>query len=289
MKILLILKCDLQKCAINIGFLGSVLITAVLCFSSNGYFDSMTEKTFSVFEVALTFDRSLIASDYRMSSIMLFRGALSGYAGMFLPILSSFPFVMSFCTERASGTVRAVISRTGKTNYYFGKFISALISGGISVALGVLLYGAILRIVFPSVSEYAVAPEMLDFILPDGEAALTARTVLNALISGISAVVPAFFLSSFCKNPYIITCVPFLLAYIRDTLVTSLVSTAVGARQYEAAQIMNAFSTSAFPYLAFCNELGTYEIITLIVNLLFITAAFLCFIFLMNKRIDAGT
>ena len=148
MKLLSAIKCDLNKSIINIGFAGAVLLTTVLAFTASAYTDLATEKTYSVFESLFTLDKNILRTDPMLSSVLVFRNGLSGYITMFLPIVVAFPFMVSFCAERNNGLMRFTISRTGKLRYYLSKFISALISGGLAVMLGIVVYGIACAVLF---------------------------------------------------------------------------------------------------------------------------------------------
>lgn len=148
LKLLNAIKCDLNKSIINIGFAGAVLLTTVLAFTSSAYTDLATDKSYSVFESLFTLDKNILRTDPMLSSVLVFRNGLSGYITMFLPIVVAFPFMVSFCAERNNGLMRFTISRTGKLRYYLSKFISALISGGFAVMLGIAVYGIACAVLF---------------------------------------------------------------------------------------------------------------------------------------------
>ena len=127
MDILNAIRSDLNKTIINIGFLGAVLLTALLCFTAPTYHVLTTDRSYSVFESFFTFKREFMQSDQQFASINVFQNGLGGYITMFLPIIVAFPFMVSFCAERNSGLMRFTISRTGCLRYYLSKFLSVLI------------------------------------------------------------------------------------------------------------------------------------------------------------------
>ena len=167
LKLLNTIKCDLNKSIINIGFAGAVLLTTVLAFTSSAYTDLATDKSYSVFESLFTLDKNILRTDPMLSSVLVFRNGLSGYITMFLPIVVAFPFMVSFCAERNNGLMRFTISRTGKLRYYLSKFISALISGGLAVMLGIAVYGIACAVLFQPLSEFDVSADQLQYIMQD--------------------------------------------------------------------------------------------------------------------------
>ena len=106
------LKCDLNKSMLNIGYVGAVLLTTLLCFTAKAYTDPNTAKIYTVFECIAKLDKQLFADDYSFSSYLIFAKGMSGYMAMFLPIIAAFPFMTAFCAERNGGSMRFTITRT---------------------------------------------------------------------------------------------------------------------------------------------------------------------------------
>ena len=67
MKFFQTLKQDLNKTIINIGFIGAVLMTCLLCFTASAYKDSTNDKSYSIFESFFSFDRSFIVTHYSLN------------------------------------------------------------------------------------------------------------------------------------------------------------------------------------------------------------------------------
>lgn len=55
------------------------------------------------------------------------------------PILAALPFGWSFCQERRSGLMDQIYIRAGKKQAFFAKYTTVFVSGGLAVALPVLL------------------------------------------------------------------------------------------------------------------------------------------------------
>lgn len=54
-----------------------------------------------------------------------------------LPIIAALPFTSSFIDDIKSGFVKEYLPRTTKSGYLLGKIFGSLVSGGLSVSLGV--------------------------------------------------------------------------------------------------------------------------------------------------------
>ena len=204
-----ILFCELKKAICQKGFPAAALAIGALCFSANAYFDE-TMKPYTVLEAMVSLDREVIRADTSLSAYMLFKGALtSGYTALFLPLVAAFPFMFSFCAERDSGMIRFTVARTERRKYYLAKFLAAMISAGGAAVCGAAVYGLVLKLAFPSILSYQVDAETLDWIMPYGYAGTLTLLFVRFFVLGALYALPAFVISSFCKDVYVILCVPF--------------------------------------------------------------------------------
>lgn len=288
MKTLNNIRCDLNKSIINLGFFGAVFVTMILCFTASVYTNITDSRTYSIFESVTMLDKTIILSNAQFASISVLQSALSGYVSMFIPIITAFPFMITFCAERNNGLMRFTIVRTGKLRYYFSKFTAALVSGGLAVMLGTAAFGVFAYIAFPHISAYEFSAEELKNILPGGELFTVLRTLISAFFYGAVSVMPAFFICSFCKNPYIITCVPFLLNYIWNTAISKAVTNGIERGDYEIYDRLSSFRPDSITIISRFAELDENIKKTLIFNAAYILILFLGFVLIMNCRTDKG-
>ncbi len=279
-----VLKCDFWRSVINRGFLLSAAVTAALCFFNQVFSNPSNGKAYSVLEALFAFDYEFMAANVDFSPPVIINRALSGYyLSMALPITASFPFVFSFVSERNSRNIRYTVVRTGRGKYYISKFLSAIISGGLCTALGIILFGIFIYFLFPN----AHSPQAIADYIPDGAFITLVRKVLSAFIYGAASVLPAFFLCSFCTNPYIILCVPFLLKFILETVISQIQINAATAGDIEAYERLTPFLPSSLAYLlGMPTDETFFKIIA--VNLLFAAAMLAGFSLIMEKRKDMG-
>lgn len=277
------LKCDLLRCVLNKWFIMSAAITAALCFSVQVYSDNSNGRVYSVLEALLSIDHTVMAESSELIPPLIIGKALSGYAAMALPITAALPFVMSFISERSSGNMRFTVIRTGRVKYYLSKFFSALLSGGLAVWLGVNLFAVLVYILFP----HTQSTEMLADYIPNGVFSMLLRTASGAFAYGAASILPAFFLCSFCTNSYIILCVPFLLKFIYETILSTVQTNSVAAGDYEIYQQTLPFYPNAITFL-FEIPFGKDFITIITLNLLFAVTAFFAFVLVMEKRADRG-
>ena len=280
-------KCDLDKAIINIGFVGAVFTAMILCFTANVYTETSTGKTYSVMEAIFTLDKNIIRSNYELSSLSVFRKCLSGYITMFIPIITAFPYMVTFCAERNSGLMRFTISRTGKIRYCLSKFVSCTVSAGLSIMIGVMLFGVVSAVIFPDISTYDVPSDVMKLIFPQGVLGCTAGIIAASFLYGAISVMPAFFISSFCKNPYIITCLPFWAIYLWNTALDRLQITLVENQDMERLGKLSMFYPHSI-LSAVMNKVGDNTAGTVLFNSIYVVILLSLFLIIMNCRRDKG-
>ncbi|MBD5130052.1 MAG: hypothetical protein HDT43_09020 [Ruminococcaceae bacterium] len=276
------LKCDFNKTLLSGGFWSAVFVTFLLCFTENVYVDGSTMQAFSALEALFRFDRTFMERYSSFCSLSVFKDTLSGYSAMFLPILASFPFVFSHCAERNSGNIRFSIFRGKRLKYYFSKFICAVLSGGLCVTLGVMLYGIFSFFAFPGIERYPYLD--LEFYAPNSIPAEIVRKLLSSFIYGCVNTVPAFFLSAFCRNRYMILCVPFLLRFIQETAVKKILVNSRDDKVYQAVFPFEPYAPSRIPYLE--TDVMLYS--TIAVTVISAALMLLGYIIIMECRTDKG-
>lgn len=288
MKFFKTLRCDLNKTFVNIGFVGAVLLTFVLCFTAPAYTDTSNMKMYSIFEALFSMDRKFIESHYDFAANTLARMGMNGYVTLFLPIIVAFPFMVAFCTERNNGNIRFVIARTGKMRYYLSKFVSCFLCGGLAVLIGITLFMGAMHLLFPPMSSYDMGTEIYGGMAQQSEFVLNFRYLFSNFLNGAIATMPAFFLSSFCKNPYIITCIPFMFTYVWETVMSKLMNNAIENHYSgKAFETMTSFAPSSAQNM-FDNRRHV-AVTSIVFNTSFVAVFLIGFILIMSKTRDKGT
>ena len=288
MKFIKTLRCDLNKTFVNIGFVGAVMLTFLLCFTAPAYTDSTNQKMYSIFEALFSMDRKFIETHSEFAANTLARNGMNGYITLFLPIIVAFPFMVAFCTERNNGNIRFVIARTGKMRYYFSKFVSCFLCGGFAVLIGITLFMGAMHLLFPPMSSYNMDIEIYGGLAQQqSEFVLNFRYLFSNFLNGAIATMPAFFLSSFCKNPYIITCIPFMFTYVWETVMSKLVENAIEAMDNSAAERLMPFYPSSAQNMF--DERTSVAVTSVIFNTAFVAVFLVGFILIMSRTRDKGT
>ena len=281
------LRVDLNKTFVNIGFAGAFMLTFLLCFTAPAYVDYNTGKTYSIFEALFSMDRQFIESHSEFAASSLARLGMSGYLTLFLPIIVAFPFMVAFCTERNNGNIRFVIARTGKMRYYFSKFVSCFLCGGFAVLIGISLFMCAMHLLFPPLSSYNIDAEAFGAVEQQSEFVLNFRYLFSNFLNGAIATMPAFFLSSFCKNPYIITCIPFMFTYVWETVISKLTSSALEEMDSGALEFITPFYPSSAQNMF--DQRSTVAVTSIAFNAAFVLVFLAGFVVVMSHTRDNGT
>jgi len=256
---------ELRKTIFSYGFILCIVITCLLCFTSSVYIDGLTGKEYSAFEVIANKSEPVFSL---FTSSSLLHASVSPYLTIFIPILSSLPFVTGFCVERLDGNMRFVITRNGKYIYYISKYISAVFSGGIAVMIGFILYSAVICFVFSN--ESLSVTELIKMYAGMG-------------IYGIISVLPAFFLSAFIKNKYMICCFPFIFMHFYYTTVSKVQDFFDSRHRWEIVMKMYFLYPSNIKEVLF-----DFNSEIIIYHAVLAVAALAGFTVIMNRRLDYG-
>lgn len=206
----------------------------------------------------------------QLDSVSILKSSINHYLTIFLPVLSALPFAAFFSAERTSGYIRFNIIRIGKFKYYISKFISALVSGGLAIMLGYVLYSFVI----------------LNFFSFEGVSLISAlKLYIGTALYGAVSVLPAFFLSSFIKNKYIVCCLPFIFMHFYYTLISRIQSFFINNEKFEIVFKMNFL----FPInIRNIFDKGNNNLLMLIYYGGLEVIFFVGFAVIMNRRCDLG-
>ncbi|MCL2054308.1 MAG: hypothetical protein FWG90_07760 [Oscillospiraceae bacterium] len=272
-----IFLCDFKKIIKNKDFFISIGVIFLLCFTSHIHTDIATGKEYSVIDIFFEL-RSGSSKIPSAISSMYFTAAnicafpISTYLTLFIPILSAYPFVTTFISERNSGNIRFAIFRTGRYKYFASKALVAFATGGLVVSVGCVLYCVALLFMFP-------VGGMSVFI---GNLVKSISGI--ALFGGMSAI-PAFLITSFIRNKHIVICLPFMLIYIYLVALQNISSRIAAGVNYNI-YIELSFLQPSNLYTVFSSPVMVIQ--TVIFNMILLIFSFFGYAVIMNRRFDSG-
>src|SRR5450830_24741 len=89
-------------------------------------------------------DRDLFPFDRNAFDAFIYAAGMGGFFAIFAPLIAVLPFAASFITDRTSGYITFILSRTSFRRYRTSKYVANLLAGGVSTSLPLLVgYGII--------------------------------------------------------------------------------------------------------------------------------------------------
>lgn len=276
---------DMKKTVFSFGFWACVVLTFLLCFTSVAYRDYDTGKEYSIIESIFSLDDDFKKMHVEFYWRNIYSGALGEYLTMLLPIITAFTFIPNFCSERNSGLVRYTVYRTGTIRYCVSKFVTAVLCGGLAVLIGNLLFIGASYLLFLKPEDYQHLVEFGEILPSEFTFSWMSfrRNTLGCFLTGAMSTLPAFVLSAFVKNRYIITCVPFMAMYMYSSFLQKLMMNAKDPVEFYL-DYFYLFTDSLSNYY----NAGDKMFMMVLLNVILLILSFFIFTFAMCQKTDIG-
>lgn len=269
--------CELKKNTFSIAFILAVCLIIVLSFSSAGFFEN--EKAVTVFECLFMSKAEKLNIGYELCRERLMQNGFGASGSSLIPVICSFPFIMAFASERESTFLRYELYRSSKRCMFVSKFFCSMISGGLVVLAGTLIYCMIIYFSFPSVKECNLPTEML-FMAGYTNSFQILKNIIAKTVYGMLSVLIATAISSFVLNIYVVLCLPYMIVYMYELILDRLTLNYIfNGEMFE--RLYSFSSTAIINYIT----TGSYPL-SLWLNLLLFTVCSAVFIIVMNRRYD---
>ncbi len=140
----------------------------------------------------------------------------------------------SFLNDYRCCYYRSAALRSGKRNYVASKFLSCVMTGGLTLALGLVLYFLILMIRFPFISEQSGALENwlalfsncgVDLLASGNYFGFAAAYVLLAFLFGAVWSAVGICVSAFITDRYVASFSPYILWFVSKFLLDGMFDT----------------------------------------------------------------
>lgn len=285
MELIRLIRAEVDKNIRCIRFPACALLVAVLCFTTNAYTSTSiagVTQSYTVIELLLNFNTQSLERLGVMSGSaqFLFMRGIGEYAYLFMPMIVAASFVPIYCTERNFGLVRFELIRSSKLRYVAGKQISAMLTGGCIVTAGYLFYGFIVAILFPWASQFSDLSFELSMMTVKSLPLNLLLSIIGAFLYGAVSVLPAFLFCAVFRNSYVISCLPFVLVYIKNTAITRIIQD-----NPKLDQLFMPFYTYAIRSLVYGSSTG---IASALYQLICSLAVFLTCWLIEERRRDSG-
>jgi len=200
---------------------------------------------------------------------------LSGSFVIFAPLIAVLPFAASFITDRSSGYITFILSRTSFRRYRTSKYVANLLAGGVSTSLPLLVGYGIINIFYkrgfppvPVTPSEGWVNVRLPWVNANGTFGYLYRTKPDlyiifliglAFLWGAAWATAGLATSSFIHNKYRALVAPFLLYVVVD-FVTQVLGIAEWSPLFNFAPVL--YKTTS-PVTTF-TELGALFVLSTI-------------------------
>ena len=183
------------------------------------------------------------------SAVNIIANAGSQYIATFLPVLAAFPSIPLLLEMQKSGFGRFAIMRQSKNSYLCSCIIAGWISGGMVMLIGYVGMALPVYLLLPAGDippEFFVSNSPLEGLVGIlGTGTVIIGQAINQFFYGAFFALPALFLVHRLHNRYLVLCIPVLLRFLYDTLMTRPYREQLQIGNFEKAQwFANWFSTS---------------------------------------------
>jgi len=297
MKTLRLIKVNLIKVLTSTGFYACVLLMLVLCFTARAYDDIAENKSYSVIGVLAEFSREEMLANSSFSAYQILSCVSSGWLSLFIPIIAAFPLMPLICDGRESKSVRYSAFRSTKFSFSTGNLFTAMMSGGLAVLCGFVLFAVLVYTLFPNISEYA--PELKEsaewwisgtypLFEKYGYPYLVALDFVEMFLYGALSAVPALIMTAFMKNKYLVLCIPFFMKYTAMQLHTGIMRKAIYNIENVDQKLLDILSITELDAMGDIFSYGETMWKNVVFHAVLLIAAFMLYIIVMNRRVDFG-
>lgn len=197
-----------------------VLMIFALCCVTNVYSDPESGKGYSVATMLLSDDIAQFVADNQVVRENVVRSAMSSWLIMFAPVICVLPFVKSVSSEKSS-LKRFEMHRCGKGVFAVTRLLAGMLTSAVILCVGYGLLIALSFGLFPSAAEVdenivRAALHGMSF------AGFYFSRLAGAFIMGAVCVLPAYIISIFNSNKYMMTCIPFMLLHFYNIFIGRL-------------------------------------------------------------------
>lgn len=296
MKILKNISVNIKKIFSSYGVYICIIFTVILCFGTGIYIDGSNNNEYSAIKSLLVFNHDFMKTNTEFCSVNVALKVLNGWITMFIPIIGAFSYIPLVCDEFESKAVRITVFRSSKSSYYASKFLTACISGGLTVLMGYIITIIMIFAFFPNISEYS---EELQNIFKESlfsdYSNVSSCNYINILllkcsevfVYGAFSAVPSIVLTAITRNKYLIICLPFFFKYAATQTCLKLSSKAYSDFEnidIHLGRIANIFSPDSM-----LRVFESYDkTFILIYNFGLVIIAYKLYMFINSRRFDCG-
>lgn len=212
------------------------------CAISEGHI-SGSGTSYTILELFLFVGRDILLTDVFLNRYAIWEHGIGTWVQIFLPLLLSISYLYAISAEKQTGFRRLMLIRENNIKYSISKLTAAMLSGGIILLIGYLLFGVLVWMKFPSIYEYP-ADQISSYmvLIPEFEESLFCfRRCIGIFLYGMCLNVFAYLVSVFFVDKYILICLPLMLKYAWEQVVLKLQVHALNKGSMEELSLYSGF------------------------------------------------
>lgn len=209
----------------------------LLCFIATGEKD-MSGNQISI--LSLMFQERWGYTDISKSALALWQAGIGGWLVVFAPMLLSMGYILLISEERRNGQIRFHILRSGNWKYCISKLCSGALAGGIVFLVGYALFGLLMLVRFPSIRNFS-AEEQEIILMGSNISVVIIKKLIGAFLYGMFGSVFGIGVAIVFRDKYMLVCLPFMINYIYQQILTKMATDAIAAEAYERLTWIETF------------------------------------------------
>lgn len=215
--------CEIKKSLYLPFFILSCIGVVLACAVSEGY-TSGSSTTYTILELFLFVGRDTLLTDVSLNRYEIWERGIGTWVQIFLPLLLSIGYLYTISAEKQTGCKRLILLRENNRRYSISKLAAVMLSGGLILLTGYILFGLLVWMKFPSLYEYSAdrVCAYLEFVPDFAEPLFCFRKCISVFLYGMCLNVFAYLVSLFFTDRYILLCLPLMLKYAWERVVLKL-------------------------------------------------------------------
>lgn len=197
-------------------FFISIFVVTILCYMTPVYYgDGVSEmSTLELLRLKANPSFAIEPMQYQISVIL--PRAVQGYLAMFVPVLSALPFIVFQQAEKSGRYQRFYMFRSTSSRQYYGKkWLFGMVTGGLVLLFGVILFELSFIAMDYYISGTITAGKSVEQLF-------YMQYYAGIFVYGAVSAIPAMLISFLCCNLYFIVCIPFIAVFMCNLLVSYL-------------------------------------------------------------------
>ncbi len=149
---------------------------------------------------------------------------------LLMPLFATLGYGWSYCSERKSGYIKAIATRTSKQNYFFSKYIAVFLTGGMVIAIPILLNVMLVAAFVPAIQPdvfydiyYAAHPwsTLTPLFYAHPFIYMLLKILATFIFAGLISTI-GLCITFISKNVFVVTLTPLFLLLLVNYISNSL-------------------------------------------------------------------